>query len=42
MNPLPDRRAFLAAPLFAHLAESEALSDEDIAEIEHLLRELKK
>lgn len=31
-----------AAPLFAHLAESEALSDEDIAEIEHLLRELKK
>lgn len=31
-----------AAPLFAHLAESEALSEEDIAEIEHLLRELKK
>jgi len=31
-----------AAPLFAHLAETEALSDEDIAEIEHLLRELKK
>jgi BlaI family transcriptional regulator, penicillinase repressor len=31
-----------AAPLFAHLAENEALSDEDIAEIEHLLRELKK
>lgn len=31
-----------AAPLFAHLAESEALSAEDIAEIERLLRELKK
>ena len=31
-----------AAPLFAHLAQSEALSDQDIAEIEHLLRELKK
>jgi predicted transcriptional regulator len=31
-----------AAPLFAHLAENEALSAEDIAEIEHLLRELKK
>lgn len=31
-----------AAPLFAHLADSEALTDEDIAEIEHLLRELKK
>lgn len=31
-----------AAPLFAHLAENEALSDEDIAEIERLLRELKK
>jgi BlaI family transcriptional regulator, penicillinase repressor len=31
-----------AAPLFAHLAESEALTPEDIAEIEHLLRELKK
>ncbi len=31
-----------AAPLFAHLAEAEALSDEDIAEIEHLLRELRK
>lgn len=31
-----------AAPLFAHLAENEALSEEDIAEIEHLLRELKK
>ena len=31
-----------AAPLFAHLAENEALSAEDIAEIEHLLREMKK
>ncbi len=31
-----------AAPLFAHLAENEALTDEDIAEIERLLRELKK
>jgi BlaI family penicillinase repressor len=31
-----------AAPLFAHLAESEALTSEDIAEIEKLLRELKK
>ncbi len=31
-----------AAPLFAHLAENEALSPQDIAEIEHLLRELKK
>lgn len=31
-----------AAPLFAHLAENEALTDEDIAEIESLLRELKK
>jgi BlaI family transcriptional regulator, penicillinase repressor len=31
-----------AAPLFAHLAEAEALSDDDIAEIERLLRELKK
>jgi predicted transcriptional regulator len=30
-----------AAPLFAHLAEAEALSDEDIAEIEALLKELK-
>lgn len=30
-----------AAPLFAHLAESEALTDDDIAEIEALLRELK-
>lgn len=31
-----------AAPLFAHLAEAEALCTEDIAEIEKLLRELKK
>lgn len=31
-----------AAPLFAHLADSEALSDEDIAEIEALLKELKQ
>lgn len=31
-----------AAPLFAHLAHSEALSDDDIAEIERLLAELKK
>ena len=31
-----------AAPLFAQLAESEALSDEDIAEIERLLREMRK
>jgi len=31
-----------AAPLFAHLAENEALSDEDIAEIERLLREMRK
>jgi BlaI family penicillinase repressor len=31
-----------AAPLIAHLAETEALSDEDIAEIEALLRELKQ
>lgn len=31
-----------AAPLFAHLAENEALTDEDIAEIERLLREMKK
>ena len=31
-----------AAPLFAHLAESEALSDDDIAEIERLLREMRK
>lgn len=31
-----------AAPLFAHLAETEALSDEDLAEIEALLKELKQ
>ena len=31
-----------AAPLIAHLAENEALSDQDIAEIEALLRELKQ
>lgn len=31
-----------AATLFAHLAENEALSEQDIAEIEHLLRELRK
>lgn len=31
-----------AAPLFAHLAETEALTDADIAEIERLLRELRK
>lgn len=31
-----------AAPLFAHLAEAEALSPEDIAEIERLLAELRK
>lgn len=31
-----------AAPLFAHLAENEALSDRDIAEIEALLKELKQ
>lgn len=30
-----------AAPLFAHLAEAEALTPEDIAEIEALLKELK-
>ncbi|RPF70541.1 BlaI/MecI/CopY family transcriptional regulator [Aurantiacibacter spongiae] len=30
-----------AAPLFAHLAENEALSDDDIVEIERLLQELK-
>jgi len=30
-----------AAPLFAHLAERDAFTDEDIAEIEQLLRELK-
>lgn len=31
-----------AASLFAHLAENEALSDEDLEEIETLLKELKK
>ncbi len=31
-----------AAPLLAHLVESEALSEEDIAEIERLIQELKK
>lgn len=31
-----------AAPLFAHLAQAEALSEDDIAEIERLLREMKK
>lgn len=31
-----------AAPLFAHLAEAEALSEDDLAEIEDLLRELRK
>lgn len=31
-----------AAPLFAHLAQSESLSDDDIAEIEALLQELKQ
>lgn len=31
-----------AAPLFAHLAEAEALTEADIAEIEALLQELKK
>jgi len=31
-----------AAPLFAQLAESEALSDDDIAEIERILQELRK
>ena len=30
-----------AAPLLAHLAEAEALSEDDIAEIELLLKELK-
>ena len=30
-----------AAPLFAHLAQAEALSPDDIAEIEALLKELK-
>ncbi|WOE75115.1 BlaI/MecI/CopY family transcriptional regulator [Alterisphingorhabdus coralli] len=31
-----------AGPLFAHLAEREAFSEEDIAEIERLLKEMKK
>jgi predicted transcriptional regulator len=31
-----------AAPLFAHLAEAEALSDDDLAEIERLLKEMRK
>ena len=31
-----------AAPLFAHLAQAEALSDDDMAEIEALLKELRK
>ena len=31
-----------AAPLLVHLVESEALSDEDIAEIEGMIRELRK
>ena len=31
-----------AAPLFAQLAESEALSEDDIAEMEALLKELRK
>ncbi|OYW44539.1 MAG: CopY family transcriptional repressor [Sphingomonadales bacterium 12-68-11] len=31
-----------AAPLFAHLAETESLTKDDIAEIEKLLRELRK
>jgi BlaI family penicillinase repressor len=31
-----------AAPLFAHLAEQEALSEDDLAEIETLLKELRK
>jgi len=31
-----------AAPLFAHLAQEEALSDTDIAEIEKLLDEIKR
>ncbi len=31
-----------AAPLFAHLAENEALTQDDIAEIERLLQEMKK
>ena len=31
-----------AAPLFAHLAENEALTDADLEEIEALLREMRK
>jgi len=31
-----------AAPLFAHLAEAEALTEDDIAEIERLLQEWKR
>ncbi len=31
-----------AAPLFAHLAASEQLTDEDITEIERLLKEIRK
>lgn len=31
-----------AAPLFAQLAENEALTDDDLAEIEALLREMRK
>ena len=31
-----------AAPLFAHLAENEALTEDDIAEIERLLKEMRK
>lgn len=31
-----------AAPLFAHLAENEALTEEDLTEIESLLKELRK
>ena len=30
------------APLFAHLAENEALTEEDLSEIESLLKELRK
>ncbi len=31
-----------AAPLFAHLAENEVLTEDDLAEIEALLKELRK
>lgn len=31
-----------AAPLFAHLAEAEALTDDDLAEMEALLKDLRK